>query len=71
MAMLKYCVIGERAFQRTWFSDADGAVKHAGQLLMKGPGKFQATVEELLVVKVVKKVRLAPPEPPLIVEDVD
>jgi hypothetical protein len=67
-----YCVIGVKAFQRTWVKTAEEAVEHARDLLEQTENRYghPNDTTELYVVKAVKIVKLAPRRVPIIVEDV-
>ena len=51
-----YCVVGPVSQVRTWVASKDGAVEHAKTLM-----RNQNNCDELLVVKVVARVRKATP----------
>lgn len=67
--MARYCVIGEVAYDRTWFTNREKARGHAKGLITE-PGCYSSTKpKELFVVKVVDVVRVANPPIEVIPEE--
>jgi len=68
----KFVVIGKAVsyagVPRTWLHSLEAGIQHAKNLLTQ---KRQPPGTELLVVKVVAKVRVLDPEPPIVVEIVE